>query len=67
MAKPHAEEVRVRPVSCPYLETRQAYEGDEGDAELHAEKVYERSVRFILTLRLGSLTKATQAPCLGGP
>jgi hypothetical protein len=51
----------------PYLETRQPHEGDEGDAEPHAEEVHERSVRCILTLRLGSLTKAmkaTQSPML---
>ncbi len=28
----------------PYLETRQPHEGDEGDAEPHAEKVHERPV-----------------------
>jgi hypothetical protein len=43
---------------CPYLETRQP---DEGNAEPHAEEVHERSVRFVLTLRLGSLTKAMKA------
>jgi hypothetical protein len=46
---------------CPYLETRQPHEGDEGDAEPHAEEVHECSVRFVLTLRLGSLTKAMKA------
>ncbi len=45
----------------PYLETRQPHEGDEGDAEPHAEEVHECSVWFVLTLRLGSLTKAMKA------
>jgi hypothetical protein len=49
----------------PYLETRKPHEGDEGDAEIHAEELHERLVRCVLTLRLGSLTKAmgaTQSP-----
>ncbi len=46
---------------CPYLETRQPHEGDEGDTEPHAEEVHERSVRCVLTFRLGSLLKATMS------
>ncbi len=45
----------------PYLETRQLHEGDEGDTEPHAEEVHERPVSCVLTLRLGSLTKAMKA------
>jgi hypothetical protein len=45
----------------PYLETRQPHEGDEGDAKPHAEVVHVHSVRCVLTLRQGSLTKAKKA------
>ncbi len=45
----------------PYLETRRPHEGDEGNAEPHAEEVHECSVRCVLTLRQGSLTKAMKA------
>ncbi len=64
-AESDADEVHEGPVNCPYLETRQPHEGDESNAESHAEEVHEFSVRFVLTLRLGSLTKAmntTQSP-----
>ncbi len=44
-----------------YLETRQPHEGDEGDAEPQAKEVRKGPVRFIFTLRLGSLTKAMKA------
>jgi hypothetical protein len=47
---------------CPYLETRQLHEGDEGNAERHAEEVHKCPVRYALTLRLGSLAKTINSP-----
>ncbi len=48
-----------------YLGTKWPHEGNEGNAKPYDKEVRECSVRFVLTLRLGSLTKAmkvTQSP-----